>query len=51
MEISGQPQLLVHLGELAGQNFNKLQVGVEWYYHHNRNLNSNALQAMLKWIW
>jgi len=50
-EISTQPQLLVNLGKLAGQGYEQLLVGVEWYYHHNRNLNSNALQAMLKWIW
>ncbi len=50
-EISAQPQLLINLGKLAGQEYEQLLVGAEWYYHHNRYLNSNALQAMLKWIW
>ena len=51
LEISSQPQLLVNLGKLTGQDFDRLLVGVEWYYHHNRNLNSHVPQAMLKWIW
>jgi len=51
MEIHTQPQLLVDLGSLAGTDFDKLFIGTEWYYHHNRHLDSNTIQAMIKWIW
>ncbi|ATX78931.1 Nucleoside-specific channel-forming protein, Tsx [Mariprofundus aestuarium] len=50
-EISTQPQLLLNLGNLADQDFDNLLVGIEWDYHHNRNLNSSVVQGMMKWIW
>jgi len=51
MEISSQPQLLVNIGKLSGHDDGKLLIGMEWYYHHHRTLNSSVPQAMLKWIW
>lgn len=26
------------------------QAGIEWYYHHNRSVNSSAPQLMVKWL-
>ncbi|GAV20887.1 nucleoside-specific channel-forming protein, Tsx [Mariprofundus micogutta] len=51
MELHTQPQLLVNIGKLTAEDFDNLSVGLEYYYHHNSNLDSSALQGMLKWVW
>ncbi|ATX82617.1 Nucleoside-specific outer membrane channel protein Tsx [Mariprofundus ferrinatatus] len=50
-EIGMQPQLLLDIGNLFGQEFDNLSAGIEWDYHHNRFLNSSVLQGMIKWVW
>jgi len=51
MEIHSQPQLLFNPGKAADLGFDNLLIGLEWYYHRNRNLNSSVLQGMVKWVW
>jgi len=50
-ELHTQPQLLLNIGKAAELGFDNLLLGVEWYYHRNRNLDSSALQMMMKWVW
>ncbi|GMU44942.1 MAG: hypothetical protein IT479_00975 [Xanthomonadales bacterium] len=38
-----QPRLLRRFGD-------HWQVGIEWYYHHNRSVAASAPQLMLKWL-
>lgn len=49
IEIHTQPQLFINLRSLAGTRFDKFFIGIEWYCHHNRHLDSNTTQAMIKW--
>jgi len=51
MEIHSQPQLLFNPGKAADLGFDNLLIGLEWYYHRNRYLNSSVLQGMIKWVW
>lgn len=50
-EIHTQPQLLINMGKAGKLGFDTLMLGIEWYYHHNRHLDSSVLQAMVKWTW
>jgi len=51
LELGMQPQLLVSMNALPNITSDKLQLGIEWYIHRNKKLNSSVPQAMLKWIW
>ncbi len=51
LEFTSQPQLLFDLGALAIDSPNSMKIGLEWYFHRNRHLNSSVPQAILKWIW
>jgi len=51
IETHTQPQLLLNPARLMGHNFETLLIGIEWYYHHHRNLDSSVIQTMVKWIW
>ena len=50
-EIHTQPQLLLNIGKATNLEMDNLLIGVEWYYHHHRHIDSSALQMMLKWVW
>lgn len=49
-EINGQPQLLIDAGAISGFTKKRLLFGIEWYYHHHKQVNSHALQGMIKWV-
>lgn len=48
-DIMAQPQILLDLLPLVGGPANRLQAGVEWYYHKNDLVETSAPQAMVKW--
>ncbi len=50
-EINTQPQLLLDIGQLLAESTGKVMIGVEWYVHRNRWMNSSVPQAMTKWVW
>ncbi len=49
-DVNTQPQLLFDVGRLASVR-DRVQVGVEWYFHYNRVTRTHSPQAMVRWIW
>lgn len=50
-DILTQPKLLADIGSLLFNSKKKLEIGVEWYLHHNKILTESVLQATMKWTW
>lgn len=49
LDINGQPQLLWDISRGMHLKPNELSIGIEWYYHHNRNMTSSVPQILAKW--
>ncbi|MEW5849426.1 MAG: hypothetical protein AB2A00_11465 [Myxococcota bacterium] len=50
-DVNSQPQLLMDLGGVLGERGRKIQLGVEWYFHHSPILTVHAPQLLLRWVW
>jgi len=49
VDVNGKPQLLWDLAPLLGMVKGGPRLGLEWYFHHHRNIHSSVPQAMVQW--
>jgi len=51
LDLNAQPQWLLSFQTPANNFSNHFRIGVEWYYHRNRQLTTSVPQVLVKWIW
>lgn len=48
--IHGQSQLQIDAGAISRFTKKRLLFGIAWYDHHHKQINTHALQGMMKWL-